>query len=467
MGKKSTPKTPAAPDYAGAATAQGEANIDAARAGAEMTNTNQYTPYGSQVFTKSPGSDQWSSTVSLSPEQQHLYDLQTQGDTALGETANSQLGRVQSSMSQPLDVSGAPARVNSVDGANYSMYGGGSPSYQRSGSAPSYADFSGNISQLPDYGNQAKEVEDSLYRSATTRLDPQFQRDEEAMRSRLLNSGVAENSEQYRNAFDDFNRSKQTAYGDARDRAIQGRGAEQSRLNNDFYTGNAQQFGQTLSRDTFNNSSKQQQFADALRGADFNNSATQQEFSDTLRGLGFNNDASSRQFADDVTAGNFQNQNRGAAIDEAAYMRNDPLNMYNALSSGAQVTNPQFRGTGNVASPGAAPTFAATQAADQRAVDLYNARLASSGSAQSGLFGMLGNLGGAAINQWSDRRLKTNIERIGTLTDGLPIYSYEIFGKPETGVMADEVREVYPEAVTRQPNGYDMVDYSQIKGLGA
>ena len=40
MGKKSTPKAPAAPDYAAAATAQGNANIDAARTGAELTNND-------------------------------------------------------------------------------------------------------------------------------------------------------------------------------------------------------------------------------------------------------------------------------------------------------------------------------------------------------------------------------------------------------------------------------------------
>lgn len=424
MGKKSTPAPPPAPDYAAAATAQGSANLDAARTGAELTNTNQVTPYGNQTFTKSPDSDQWTSTINLSPEQQRLYDLQTQGQTALGETAVAGLDRVRDSMNQPLDLSGAPARVNSVAGPQYEMYSGTGPSMAKVGAAPDYqnlgtgptnARYTDQIAQLPDYAKQAQQVEDSIYNSATTRLDPQFAQQENSERQRLLNAGVAEGSEAYNNAMNDFSRNKQAAYGDARDRAIQGRGAEQSRLNNDFYTGNAQQFGQKMQSLGFNNAAGQsefdnatttagfnnataaQKYADTLRGTQFNNAADQQEFNNQLQALGFNNQAEAQQYLDSIASGNFQNTQRGAAIDEAAYLRSDPLNMYNALSSGAQVTNPTFRGTGQVQGPAPAPVFAGAQAQDQRAIDLYNAQLAQSGSAQGGLFGMLGSLGGAAL----------------------------------------------------------------------
>lgn len=435
MGKKSTPKAPAAPDYAAAAIAQGTANTDAARVGAELANTNQVTPYGSQTFAKNPGSDQWTSTVSLSPDQQRLYDLNSQGDQQLAQMANSQLGRINSAVSQPFDTSGAPDRVSSVGGTDYSLYGG---------AAPTYGKYTGQSMDMPDYGTQAKEVEDSLYRSSTARLDPQFAQAENAERTRLINAGVAEGSEAFTNAMGTFNQNKNAAYGDARDRAIQGRGQEQSRLNNDFYTGNAQKFGQDIT------------------ALNTNNSASGQQFDDQLKALGFNNQAEAQTFADRIAGGNFQNTQRGAAIDEAAYMRNEPLNLYSALASGSQVTQPQFRGTGQAQGPAAAPTFAATQASDQRAIDLYNAQLASSGSAQGGLMQMGGALGGAAIKQWSDRRLKSDIRQIGSLANGLPVYSYMIFGSPDVGVMADEVRAILPAAVTRMPNGYDMVDYSKV-----
>lgn len=48
---KSTPQTPAAPNYAAAATAQGAANVDAARVAGQMNNPNIITPYGNQTVT--------------------------------------------------------------------------------------------------------------------------------------------------------------------------------------------------------------------------------------------------------------------------------------------------------------------------------------------------------------------------------------------------------------------------------
>jgi polysaccharide export outer membrane protein len=62
----------------------------------------------------------------------------------------------------------------------------------------------------------------------------------------------------------------------------------------------------------------------------------------------------------------------------------------------------------------------------------------------------------------SDRRLKTDIKRIGTHPLGIGIYSYKIFGKRQIGVMADEVLKVKPEAVIVGPDGYLRVDYGQL-----
>ena len=405
MGKKSTPKAPPPPDYAAAAEAQGQANIEAAKIGAELARTNQYTPYGSQTFEQLPDSNQWQSTTTFSPEQQRLYDLQTQGQTALGETAVGQLGRIQDTFNQDFDMSQIPDRISSILGPEYSMY---------------------DTSQ--DFGTQKQEVEDALYRQATNRLDPQFAQQLDQERTRLINSGVQEGTEAYNNAMDSYERSKTAAYGDARDRSILAGGAEQSRLVND-----------------------------------------------TLKSLGFNNQAEAQQFLDAIASGNFQNKARGSAIDEQAYLRNLPLNEYNALATGAQVTNPQFAATQGVQGPAPAPTFAATQAADQRAIDLYNAQLASSGSATGGLYGALGSLGGSLFKgageaggfgaMFSDRRLKTNIERVGYIKETqLPIYRYTIDGREEIGVMADEVRKVHPEAVRTHESGYDMVDYSKVFG---
>jgi hypothetical protein len=63
----------------------------------------------------------------------------------------------------------------------------------------------------------------------------------------------------------------------------------------------------------------------------------------------------------------------------------------------------------------------------------------------------------------SDRRLKTNIHRIGTHRLGIGIYEYDyVWGEHAIGVMADEVKTVMPDAVIRGDDGYDRVDYSKL-----
>lgn len=63
----------------------------------------------------------------------------------------------------------------------------------------------------------------------------------------------------------------------------------------------------------------------------------------------------------------------------------------------------------------------------------------------------------------SDRRLKRNIKRIGTHQSGLALYEWDyVWGRHATGVMADEVLQVRPDAVLHHRSGYDMVDYSKL-----
>jgi hypothetical protein len=67
------------------------------------------------------------------------------------------------------------------------------------------------------------------------------------------------------------------------------------------------------------------------------------------------------------------------------------------------------------------------------------------------------------FSSWSDRRLKKNIQRVGTLTSGIPVYDFEyLWGERKRGVMADEVRKVFPNAVSRDFSGYDKVDYAKV-----
>jgi len=64
---------------------------------------------------------------------------------------------------------------------------------------------------------------------------------------------------------------------------------------------------------------------------------------------------------------------------------------------------------------------------------------------------------------YSDIRLKTNIERIGTRPDGLGVYKFEYIwgGGNQIGLMAQEVQNVYPEAIG-EIDGFLTVDYSKV-----
>ena len=64
----------------------------------------------------------------------------------------------------------------------------------------------------------------------------------------------------------------------------------------------------------------------------------------------------------------------------------------------------------------------------------------------------------------SDIRLKTNIEKVGIAANGLPLYTFKYIGSDVMyrGVMAQDVLEVFPEAVITMPNGFLAVHYDML-----
>ena len=82
---------------------------------------------------------------------------------------------------------------------------------------------------------------------------------------------------------------------------------------------------------------------------------------------------------------------------------------------------------------------------------------------QSGLL----NLGGQFIpsigKMFSDQRLKRNIRKLGSRPDGLGVYEFDYVwgGGKNIGLMAQEVINVYPHAVS-MVDGYFAVNYDQV-----
>lgn len=142
------PSAPAAPDYKGAAETT-----------AKSTQSSQYTPYGSMVYSADPASPSgFKTTTSLDPN--------------ITQATNSLLPRVAEQYSQPMDMSSVP------------------------------------------------QIADQAYAAQTSRLDPQWDQRAEANRTMLANQGLAPGGEAYTNAMRDFNSARNDAYQQARMGAI-------------------------------------------------------------------------------------------------------------------------------------------------------------------------------------------------------------------------------------------------------
>jgi hypothetical protein len=251
----SKPSTPAPPDFVGAAQQTGQSGITSAIIQRLMSQTGSNTPWGSLNWNQTgtqhvagPGSqpqtfeewnranhggditsvtgpggaggavpvdpgrqaeyDQYSrnfhpasgtgfdiptftSSVTLSPEQQAIFNQQQQNQQQSGQAAGRLIGGLDTS---PINYSGMP-------------------------SLPS-----------GDQLNQTRQnVSDAIYGRQARYLDPQFTQAEDAERTRLANQGFQTGTEGFSRAMGDFNLSKQRAYADARDAAATQAGAEMSR----------------------------------------------------------------------------------------------------------------------------------------------------------------------------------------------------------------------------------------------
>ncbi len=91
------------------------------------------------------------------------------------------------------------------------------------------------------------------------------------------------------------------------------------------------------------------------------------------------------------------------------------------------------------------------------------------GAGAAGLFGGSAG-GGALIGLLSDVMLKKNIVKVGELPSGLNWYDWEWTeegmklspNQATSGVIAQEAKEIFPDAVAEDANGYLRVDYKRL-----
>lgn len=162
---KSDPPPP--PDYAGAANATAAGNLETAKYATNANRINQSTPYGELTYNYTPQYDAegketgrgWSQSMNLTPQAQAALDQQLALNQKYGEVANIGFDKARDIFENPeLDVSGLPQRGI-------------------------------------DVGQTAQQA-------ILSRLNPQLQTQEEALRTRLANQGITLGSTAYNREMD-------------------------------------------------------------------------------------------------------------------------------------------------------------------------------------------------------------------------------------------------------------------------
>jgi hypothetical protein len=434
LSSKDSPAPPPAPDYAAAAQAQGQANLSAGLQGSVLSNPNIVSPYGNQTVTYDNGAGNPGGTPhatvnqSLTPDAQAALTAQQKTQAALANLGQQGAQQAGSVLGTPFQYNG-PGINTSGPQAGPLNYGPDASKY----SAATGLDLSGVAKAPINAGTTAQQA-------ILSRLNPQIDRSNAALQSRLANQGITQGSEAYNNAQTDQGQQNNDLQTQA---ALQG-------INLDM-AANQQGYGQALSSAGFYNSGQAQNYGNAANSAGLYNSAQGQNFNQGLQSAQFSNTAAQQ------------------SLQQQLALRNQPLNEITALESGSQIQNPQFQQYQgqNVA---AAPVFQGAQAQGQYGLDQYGIQQNAQNSQLQGLYGLGGTVGAAALKYgggaalFSDVRLKSNIVRIDTHRKGFGIYEYDIAGRRECGVIAQEVQKIMPEAVSNDSFGWLMVDYALIAG---
>ena len=480
MGTK-TPKPPPTIDYAGAAAAQGAANVTAAGQTTALSNPNIVGPYGNQTVTYAPdaqGNMQPTVTQTLNADAQKALTSQQKTQAGLAGIGENLTNQVSGSLSKQFQFNGPDIQTSlgpqrSINygptGDAFGLAGGGpaADAYglasgidpNQYGSAQRSLDLSG-IAKMPvNAGMTGQEA-------ILSRLQPQIQQEQAALTQQLANQGITPGSEAYNNAMRTQGQQANDLYTQAALQGInldtaanqQGFGQQLSQAGL-YNAGLGQDFGQGLSAQQLTNASIGQNFGQGQAAQSMQNAAIGQNFGQAQAAAGLYNQAQNQGYNQNLQTAQFGNNASDQALARALQLRSQPLNEISSLMSGSQIQNPQFQGyTGaNVA---AAPTLQGVQLQGQQAQDLYGQQMAAR-NANMAAYGQAAGMAGQAI-MMSDIRLKSNIVKVGEHPLGIGVYEYDIFDRREHGVMAQEVLAVKPEAVIHRPDGYLMVNYGAL-----
>ena len=337
---------------------------------------------------------------------------------------NQQSQRVGGLLSQPFSPGGGAPQAGNMEWLNEAQLGART-SYDLGG------DITRSYGPEDNFSADRQRVEDALM----SRINPQLAKERGNIEQRLADQGIKYGSQAYTSAMDDYNRQAT----DTRFGAIGQAGDEQQRLN-----------------------------AMAAAQAGFQNQAQAQANAQNAALAGFGNAGSAQNLAQRQSIFNAANAQRNQYMQEQYQQRNQPLNEISALMSGSQIQQPNWLNspTSQIATTDIGGLINQNFAQQQQNYQTANQNW------QSTMGGVLG-LGGK-LAMASDRRVKQNIEKIGTVFsdsgDGerkrLPVYEWEYKHDPGTrrvGPMAQDVEKIDPGAVG-EIGGVKHIDAGRVMG---
>jgi len=432
MGKSAS--APPTPDYVGAAKEQGVQNLAAAKQSNMMSNPNMYTPFGNQTVSySSPTFDQASYdaatakynagnvdrnqymragspegdtttgasyfdqaaydaanakrgaaptreafmtgggvptvTQTLTPQSQQTLDAQQRVQTALANLGERGIANASATLSQPF-VPTTTAIQHDFGGYQAAPTADQYGLAQAKTAANTYGLAQGqintsNLTQMPTNAGM------NTQQAILSRLNPTIQAGDTSFKQALANQGLAPGTEAFDAAMRNREASKNDLYNQA---ALQGisvdMAARQQGLNEQlsqaglYNTAVGQNFGQGVTADQLANAAVGQNFGQGI-------TAQGQQYNQALAKAQFQNTAQQQQLAQDLA------------------LRAQPINEAMGLMGGSQIQLPQFQGYQGM-SVAPAPTFAATQAQNQAAVQNYGVQQSGANAGVQGLTSLAG-----------------------------------------------------------------------------
>lgn len=209
----------------------------------------------------------------------------------------------------------------------------------------------------------------------------------------------------------------------------------------------------------------QQQLYDQYMGLnEFNRTSQGQSFDQAQARMEAENAAAMLGYGNQVAQAGMQNNARSQYLDEQYALRNQPINEITALLSGGQITSPNFVNANGATIPTTDVGGLINENYNQQYQN-YQTQMAQRNSMMGGVFGL-----GAALIGLSDRREKTDIERVGETGDGQNVYEFAYKRDPsrtrQVGLMAQEVEKRNPDAVINA-GGRKYVDYGKALPMGS